>query len=183
MQKRYGAIIHGRQATYDANATVEFRTAGVTQFTLLCAVQGDLATASIESIKGALSKTDRADEDAAKRLVSSAPPPPFASGVAVVLLTETDAIVAMSGSGGCYRAREGVLAKIDAGAHALQAGDIFLAVSDGALIAGSGFLSGGPLAHGGSLADNAQLDGALEAAVARVANGFVAVAATQVEHS
>src|SRR5690348_2767721 len=98
----YGAIVHGRPA--NAASTVEARTIDGARVVALIAVQGDLATPSLESVKGAFGRLPQGTE--AAKLTAAAPPPPYASGVAVVLLAGDNAHVATTGGGRCYRERD-----------------------------------------------------------------------------
>lgn len=178
---RCGAVVHGRTKGADANATVEYRAVEGGRLTMLAALQGDLATPSIESVKAALARVVAADEAVAKRLVASAPPPPFASGVAIILLNADHAFVATSGAACCYRQRGGVLAQLEPGTHALHDGDLLLAASHFVLNVGALFVEQSAIAAPLTVdePENAQLDAALETAL-RTTSDFVAVSAAAV---
>src|SRR3954470_15984300 len=121
----YGAVVHGHRP--NAASTVEARTLDGARVVALIAVQGDLATPSLESVKGELARIARGSD--VIRLMTAAPPPPYASGVAVVLLAGDHAHVAIAGGARCYRERDGVLHELGAGAHEVRSGDALIASS------------------------------------------------------
>lgn len=125
----YGAIVHGRPG--NSASTVEARTIDGHRVIALIAVQGDLATPSLESVKSAFVRLAQGTE--ANKLATAAPPPPFASGVAVVLLAGGRAHVATTGEAQCYRERDGVLEALDAGEYELRSGDGLIAASESSL--------------------------------------------------
>lgn len=125
----YGAVVHGPPG--NAASTVEARTLGGARLIALIAVQGDLATPSLESVKGAFARLTQGTE--AAKLTAAAPPPPYASGVAVVLLADNHAHVATVGGGRCYRERDGILHELGAGSHDLRSGDALIAASEASL--------------------------------------------------
>jgi hypothetical protein len=176
----YGALALGKRTGPDACSTVEARTVdGTARVVMLTAVQGDLATPSLEAIKGGLAKIARADESAALKLAGAAPPPPYASGVAVVLLVGARAFVASTGAARCYLERGGKLEAIAAGTYDLAPGDAILAASHAGLTAGQAFFDPGvPSAPDDELSNN-RLDAALETALSRAAGAFIAVAAAR----
>jgi hypothetical protein len=172
----YGALALGKRTGPDACSTVEARTVdGTARVVMLTAVQGDLATPSLEAIKGGLAKIARADESAALKLAGAAPPPPYASGVAVVLLVGARAFVASTGAARCYLERGGKLEAIAAGTYDLAPGDAILAASHAGLTAGQAFFDPAP---DDELSNN-RLDAALETALSRAAGAFIAVAAAR----
>lgn len=156
----------------NAGATVEARG----DLVLLLAVQGDLATPALESVKGALARVDHADASTAAKLAAAAPPAPYCAGVAVVLLERTRAFVAHSGGGRCYLERDGKLEAIAAGAYELAPGESILAASHATLAVGQAFLGDVPAAPDDAFRNDG-LDAALETALA--STGFVAVAAAR----
>lgn len=83
MATQYGALVHGRRVDTDVASTVEARSLEGSRVVALIAVQGDLAGPSLESVKGAFARVTQVTEGAAVKLVTSAPPPPYAAGVAV----------------------------------------------------------------------------------------------------
>lgn len=174
--RRYGALVHGRRTDTDAAATVEARTLGSTRVVLLAAVQGDLATPALESVKSAFARLTALDDAAAGALVTAAPPPPYAAGVAIVLLGDDHAYVAASGAARCHRERDGQLEELGAGAHSLHPGDAVLASSHGTLAVGRPFFAGRATPDDADASfRNDLLDAALETAL--VDHAFVAVAA------
>jgi hypothetical protein len=176
----YGALVHGRRSGPDASATVEARTvAGAAPFVMLAAVHGDLATPALEAIKSSLAKVARADERAAAHLAAAAPPPPYASGVAVVLLDGARAFVAATGDACCYLERGGRLEAIAPGAYDLVAGEAILAASHAGPTAGRAFFDADVPAAEDDAFSNSRLDGALETALARGGDAFIAVAAAR----
>lgn len=179
MGTQYGAIVHGRRTDTDAASTVEARATEDGRVVALIAVQGNLATPSLESVKGAFARVAHATDGAAATLAKAAPPPPYASGVAVVLLGEGGAHVATSGGARCYRERDGVLEELAAGVHDAKPGDAFVAASHAGLRAGHAFFTTPVQAAGDAEFRNDTLDAALEAALAPYST-FVAVAAARV---
>lgn len=172
----YGAVVHGHRP--DAASTVEARTLDGARAVALIAVHGDLATPSLESIKGALARLAHRTE--AAKLVAAAPPPPFASGVAVVLLAEGRAHVATAGGGRCYRERDGLLHELAAGAHDLRAGDALIAASQASLDVDRRFFT---LAFEPSASEefrNDTLDAALESALEGCSSSGFAVSAARI---
>lgn len=173
----YGALVNGPR---NASSTVEARNLAGGRLVLLLAVQGDLATPALESVKGAFAKVERADAAAAAKLVAAAPPAPYCEGVAVVLLEGTRAVVAASGTARCYLDRESGLVELAAGSFDLEPGNAVVAASHPSLSIGRAFL--GDVADApGDVFRNDGLDGALEAALA--SGPRVAVAAARVNGS
>ena len=172
----YGAVVHGRMA--DAVSTVEARTLGGARVVALIAVQGDLATPSLESVKGALAKL--VDGTEAIRLVAAAPPPPWASGVAVVLLAGDHAHVATAGGARCYRERDGVLDELGAGAHDVRSGDALIASSHAGLDVDRRFFKAAVEPSVSEEFRNDTLDAALESALEGYSSSAFAVAAARV---
>lgn len=125
----YGAVVHGRPGS--SASTVEARMIDGGRVVALIAVQGDLATPSLESVKGAFARLAQGTE--AGKLASAAPPPPYASGVAVVLLAGGRAYVATTGEARCYLERGGVLHELAAGPHDVRSGDVLIAASESSL--------------------------------------------------
>lgn len=176
MGAQYGAIVHGRRVDRDVASTVEASSVEQGRVVALIAVQGDLATPSLESVKGAFARVTRVTDDAAAKLARAAPPPPYASGVGVVLLHGDVAYVAATGGARCYRERRGVLEELAAGAHEVASGDVFLAASHASLRAGQAFFATDiPAAVDAEFRRDA-LDAALAAALAS-STALVAVAA------
>ena len=183
MGTQYGAIVHGRRVDTDAASTVEARPVAGGSVVALIAVQGDLATPSLESVKGAFARVAGATDGAALTLARSAPPPPYASGVAVVLLVDDVAHVASTGGARCYRERRGVLEELAAGVHAAESGDTFVAASHASLRVGHAFFTTKIEAANDAAFRNDALDGALAAALAAMSaptSGLVALAAARV---
>ncbi|WP_143825692.1 hypothetical protein [Nannocystis exedens] len=178
MGTQYGAIVHGRRGDTDVTSTVEARSVEGGRSVALIAVQGTLATPSLESVKGALAGVTRVTEGAAATLAKAAPPPPYASGVAVVLLFADVAHVAAHGGARCYRERGGVLEELAAGVHDAQPGDAFVAASHAGLQVGRAFFTTASRAATDAEFRNNALDAALEAALAPYST-FVAVAAAR----
>jgi hypothetical protein len=171
----YGAVVHGRQA--NAVSTVEARTLGGARVVALIAVQGELATPSLESVKAALAKLVEGTE--ATRLVAAAPPPPWASGVAVVLLAEGRAHVATTGDARCYRERDGLLHELGAGAHDVRSGDALIASSHASLDVDRRFFTTAVEPPAGEEFRNDTLDAALDSALEGYASSAFAVAAAR----
>jgi hypothetical protein len=177
----YGALALGKRTGPDACSTVEARTVdGAERMVMLAAIQGDLATPTLEGIKGGLAKVARADESAVAKLAASAPPPPYASGVAVVLLAGARAFVASTGAARCYLERGGKLEAIAAGTYDLAPGDAILAASHAGLTAGQAFFDATVPSAPDDEFSNSRLDAALETALSRAARAFIAVAAARV---
>lgn len=179
MGTQYGAIVHGRRVDTDVASTVEARSIEGGRVVVLVAVQGDLAGPSLESIKGALARVARVTDGAAGTLAASAPPPPYASGVGVVLLVDQVAHVASTGGARCYRERSGVLEELAAGVHAVASGDAFVAASHASLRVGRAFFMTQIQADTAVEFRNDTLDAALESALAPY-TALVAVAAARV---
>jgi hypothetical protein len=179
MGTQYGAIVHGRRADKDVASTVEARPVAGGQVVALVAVQGDLATPSLEAVKGALARVDRMTDGAAAALAAAAPPAPYASGVGVVLLFGAVAHVAATGGARCYRERDGVLEALAAGVHDARAGDAYLAASHASLHVGRAFFTTGMQAAADAAFRNDALDAALASAVAPY-SALVAVAAARI---
>ena len=176
MGTQYGAIVHGRRVDTDVASTVEARSDEEGRVVALIAVQGDLATPSLESVKGAFARMARVTDAAAAMLAKAAPPPPYASGVGVVLLLGTVVHVATAGGARCYRERSGVLEELAAGVHAANSGDVFLAASHASLRAGHGFFTTEIATTTDAEFRNDTLDAALASALAPYP-ALVAVAA------
>jgi hypothetical protein len=180
MGTQYGAIVHGRRVDTDVASSVEVHAIDGRRVVALVAVQGDLATASLESVKGAFARVARVTDGAAVTLVKAVPPPPYARGVGVVLLVDGGVQVAASGGARCYRERGGVLEELAAGAHEVRPGDAFFAVSHASLRVGGGFFTTELRAAGDAEFRNNGLDAALAAAIAPY-TALVAVAAARVD--
>lgn len=179
MGTQYGAIVHGRRANTDAASTVEARSVGGRRVVALVAVQGDLATPSLEGVKGAFARVTHVTASAAMTLATAAPPPPYASGVGVVLLLDEVAHVAATGDARCYRERCGVLEELAAGVHDARSGDAFVAASHAGLRAGGAFFTSEIEASTDAEFRNHTLDAALQSALASHSM-FVAVAAARI---
>ena len=179
MGTQYGAIVHGRRGDTDATSTVEAREVEGGRAVALIAVQGNLATPSLEGVKGAFARVAHVTDGAAATLAKAAPPPPYASGVAVVLLSGNAAHVAATGGARCYRERRGVLEELAAGVHDAQPGDAFVAASHASLHVGRAFFTTRIEAAGGPEFRNDLLDAALQSALAPYST-FVAVAAARI---
>ncbi|MCY1065210.1 hypothetical protein OV090_10585 [Nannocystis sp. RBIL2] len=179
MGTQYGAIVHGRRADTDAASTVEARAAEDGRVVALIAVQGNLATPSLESVKGAFARVAHVTDGAAVTLAKAAPPPPYASGVAVVLLSGDVAHVATTGGARCYRERDGVLEELAAGAHDAKSGDAFVAASHASLRVGQAFFTTQLQAASDAEFRNDTLDAALQSALAPYST-FVALAAGRI---
>jgi hypothetical protein len=178
MGTQYGAIAHGRRTDADVASSVETRAVEGGRVVALVAVQGDLATPSLESIKAAFARVSRVTEGVAGALAASAPPPPYASGVAVVLLLDRVVHVASRGAARCYRERGGVLEELAAGVHEASPGDSFVAASHASLHAGRPFFTTPIEATTVAEFRNDTLDDALASALAPYA-ALVAVAAAR----
>jgi len=179
MATQYGALVHGRRVAADVASSVEARALADGQLVALVAVQGDLATPSLECVKGAFARVEAASERAAVTLATAAPPPPYASGVAVVLVFGGVAHVATTGAARCYRERGGLLAALPAGAHEVMPGDAWIAASHASLVVGRRFFTTEELADGDAAFRNDGLDAALASALAPYPE-LVAVAAAWV---
>ena len=172
----YGAVVHGRQA--DAVSTVEARTLGGARVVALIAVRGDLATPSLEAVKGALARLAHGTE--AAKLVAAAPPPPYASGVAVVLLAGDQAYVATTGGARCYRERDGILHELGAGAHDVRSGDALIASSHASLEVERRFFTTAVEPSASEEFRNDTLDQALESALEGYSSSGFAVSAARI---
>jgi hypothetical protein len=179
MPTQYGAIVHGRRADTDVASTVEARPSDGGRFVALVALQGDLATPSLESVKGALARVASVTDAAASKVATSAPPPPYAKGVAVVLLIDDVAHVAATGGARCYRERGGTLAELAAGTHAAEPGDALIVASHASLRVGQAFFTTPVLPSTDTAFRNDTLDAALASALAPH-TALVAVAAARV---
>lgn len=170
----YGAVVHGRPG--DSASTVEARTIDGGRVVALIAVQGDLATPSLESVKGAFVRLAQGTE--AGKLTGAAPPPPYASGVAVVLLAGGRAYVATTGDARCYLEREGILHELVAGAHDVRSGDGLIAASESSLEVNRRFFTGNMQPPANAEFRNDLLDDALALALeAYPPSGFAVSAA------
>lgn len=178
MGTQYGAMVHGRRVDTDVASTVEARSIEGGRVVALVAVQGDLASPSLESVKGAFARVMRVTDGAAITLAAAAPPPPYASGVAVVLLFDHVAHVATTGGARCYRERSGILEELAAGVHDAESGDAFVAASHASLHVGRAFFTTEIQAATDAEFRNNTLDAALESALAPY-SAFVAVAAAR----
>ncbi|MEP7124721.1 MAG: hypothetical protein ABJE95_27580 [Byssovorax sp.] len=172
----YGAVVHGHRP--DAASTVEARTLDGARVVALIAVQGDLATPSLESVKGELARLARATDVA--RLMKAAPPPPYASGVAVVVLAGDQAHVASAGGARCYRERDGVLHELAAGTHELRSGDALIASSHESLAVDRRFFASAVEPPASDEFHNDTLDAALDAALQGYASSVFALAAARI---
>jgi len=172
----YGAVVHGPPG--NAASTVEARTLDGARVIALIAVEGDLATPSLESVKGALARLAHGTE--AAKLAAAAPPPPFASGVAVVLLAGDHAHVATTGGGRCYRERDGILHELGAGAHDLRSGDALIAASQASLEVDRRFFTTAVEPSASEEFRNDTLDDALESALEGYSTSVFAVAAARI---
>ena len=175
----YGAIAHGRRADVDVASSVETRLVEGRRVVALVAVQGDLATPSLESVKGAFARVALVADGVAVKLAASAPPPPYASGVAVVLLVDQLVQVASRGEARCYRERRGVLEELAAGAYEASPGDSFVAASHGSLQEGRAFFTTAIEPSTEGEFRNDALDDALASALAPYSD-LVAVAAARI---
>lgn len=179
MPTQYGALVHGRRADTDVASTVETRPIDGGRLVALIALQGDLATPSLESVKGALARVVSVNDAAATKVATSAPPPPYAKGVAVVLLQGSVAHVATTGAARCYRERGGTLTELAAGTHASEPGDAFIAASHASLRVGHAFFTTPVQPSADTEFRNDTLDAALASALA-THTALVAVAAARV---
>jgi hypothetical protein len=157
---------------------VEARTLDGARVVALIAVQGDLATPSLESVKGALARLAHGTE--AAKLTAAAPPPPYASGVAVVLLTGDLAHVATTGGARCYRERGGVLHELGAGTHDVRSGDALIAASHESLEVDRRFFTTAAPPPASEAFRNDTLDDALEEALAGYSSSGFAVSAARI---
>lgn len=186
----YGALAVGRRSGPDACSTVESRAVeggeGPSRLVLLAAVEGDLATPALEAMKGAFAKVMKADEGAAIKLVSAAPPPPYASGIAVVLLEGARAFVATKGAARCYLERSekpehpAKLEAIAPGFYELSPGDAIVVASRAGLTTGCALFDGGLVSPKDEGFHNDGLDAALERALSGTVGSLVAVSAARV---
>jgi hypothetical protein len=172
----YGAVIHGHRA--DAVSTVEARTLGGARVIALIAVHGDLATPSLESVKGELARLTLGTE--AARMVAAAPPAPWAAGVAVVLLAGDHAHVATGGGARCYRERDGILHELGPGAHDLRSGDALIASSHATLQIDRPFFTSAAAPVASPEFRNDTLDAALDSALEAYPSSGFSVAAARI---
>ncbi len=179
MGTQYGAIVHGRRADTDVASTVEARAVEGGRIVALIAVQGTLATPSLESLKGAFAGVARVTDGAAVTLAAAAPPPPYASGVGVVLMVDNVVHVATTGGARCYRERSGMLEELTAGVHDTKSGDAFIAASHASLRAGHAFFTTGIQAATDEEFRNNALDAALASALTPY-SALVALAAARI---
>ncbi|MDC0721290.1 hypothetical protein [Nannocystis bainbridge] len=180
MATQFGALVHGRRADTDAASSVEARSVEEGRVVALVAVQGNLATPSLEGIKGALARLARVSDGAAATLAAATPPPPYCSGASVVLLLGDVAHVASTGGARCYRERGGVLEELAAGAHDARPGDAFVAASHTGLRTGQAFFTTDIRSAADAEFRNDALDAALGSALAPY-SALVAVAAARVD--
>jgi hypothetical protein len=186
----YGALAVGRRSGPDACSTVEARTVesaeGSSRLVLLVAIEGDLATPALEAVKGAFAKVIKAEESAALKLVSAAPPPPYASGVAVVILEGTRAFVATKGAARCYLERgekadrPAKLETIAPGFYELAPGDAIVAASRAGLTTDRSFFEASIAPPTDDSFHNDGLDAALEKALSSGVSALLAVSAARV---
>jgi hypothetical protein len=179
MATQYGALVHGRRVDADAASTVEARSVEGGRVVALVAVQGALATPSLEGVKGALARVAHVTDGTAATLAAATPPPPYASGVSVVLLLGDVARVASTGGARCYRERGGVLEELAAGVHDAAPGDAFVAASHASLRVGQAFFTTAIQPAGDAEFRNDALDAALASALAPY-SALVAVAAARI---
>lgn len=179
MSTQYGAMVRGRRVDTDVASTVEARSVAGGRVVALVAVQGDLAAPSLESLKGAFARVARVTDGAAATVAGAAPPPPYASGVGVVLLVDNVAHVATTGGARCYRERRGLLEELAAGAHDAAPGDAFVAASHASLRVGRAFFPTEIQAATDAEFRNDALDAALASALAPY-SALVAVAAARI---
>lgn len=179
MTTQYGALVHGRRVGADVASTVEAGAVEGGRVVALIAVQGDLATPSLESVKGAFARLARVTDGAAATLARATPPPPYASGVSVVLLSGDLAYVATTGGARCYRERGGVLDELAAGVHDTAPGDALVAASHGSLQVGRAFFTTRIEPGADAAFRNDALDAALAAALAPY-QALVAVAVARI---
>jgi hypothetical protein len=166
MGTQYGALVHGRRVDTDVASTVETRSVEQGRVVALIAVQGNLATPSLEGVKGALARVERVTDGTARTLAAATPPPPYASGASVVVLLGDVAHVATTGGARCYRERDGALAELAAGVHDVKSGDAFIAASHAGLRVGQAFFTTPIAAAGDAEFRNDALDAALASALA-----------------
>jgi hypothetical protein len=121
----------------------------------------------------------RVTDGAARALAASAPPPPYASGVGVVLLVDHVVHVASTGGARCYRERRGVLEELATGAHDAAPGDAFVAASHASLRVGRALFTTEIEAASAAEFRNDGLDAALASALAPY-SALVAVAAARI---
>jgi hypothetical protein len=178
MTAQYGALVHGRRSDTDVASTVEARAVEGGRVVALVAVQGNLATPSLESVKAALARVAGVTDGTAATLAKAAPPPPYASGVAVVLLFDDRAHVAATGGARCYRERGGALEELAAGVHDVRSGDALVAASHAGLRVGHPFFTTAHHAAPDAEFRNDALDAALASALAPYP-ALVAVAAAR----
>lgn len=179
MGTQYGAIVHGRRVDTDVASTVEARSVEGRRVVALVAVQGDLATPSLESVKGAFARVAGVTDGTAVTLAAAAPPIPYASGVGVVLLLDEVAYVATTGGACCYRERGGILEELAAGVHDVASGDAFVAASHSSLRVGGAFFATEIQPAADAEFRNHTLDHALDSALAAY-SALVAVAAAHI---
>ncbi len=179
MGTQYGAMVHGRRVDTDAASTVEARSVEGRRVVALVAVQGDLATPSLESVKGAFARVALVIDGTARTLAAAAPPIPYAKGVGVVLLLDDVAHVATTGGARCYRERGGILEELAAGVHDAGPGDAFIAASHASLRVGGAFFKTKIEPVADAEFRNHTLDPALDAALAPY-SALVAVAAARI---
>jgi hypothetical protein len=178
MSACYGALVHGRRTDKDAASTVEAGAIAGGEVVALIAVQGDLATPSLEGVKGAFARVAALNDGVAATLARAVPPAPYASGVGVVVLHAGAAHVAATGGARCYRERAGRLEELAAGVHEVAPGDAFVAASHASLRVGAAFFTtAAPAGEPGFRRDG--LDAALASALAPY-TALVAVAAARV---
>lgn len=180
MATQYGAIVHGRRSDTDAASTVETHSVDEGRVVALVAVQGNLATPSLEGVKVAFARLARVTDGSAAALAAATPPPPYCSGASVVLLLGNVAHVAATGGARCYRERGGALAELAAGVHDVRPGDAFVAASHAGLHAGRAFFTTATRTAVDAGFRNDALDAALASALAPYST-FLAVAAARVD--
>jgi hypothetical protein len=178
MATQYGALVHGRRVDTDVASTVEVGSLAGGSIVALIAVQGDLASPSLESVKGAFARVAGLADGTAVTLARAAPPPPYASGVGVVLLFGDVVHVATTGGARCYRERDGKLEALAAGVYDAKPGDSFVAASHASLLVGRAFFTSRLQAASDAVFRNDALDAALESALAPYP-ALVAVAAAR----
>lgn len=179
MGAQYGALVHGRRVDTDAASSVETHSIEGGRVVALVAVQGNLATPSLEGVKAAFARVTRVTDGTAVALTAATPPPPYASGVGVVLLLGEVAQVHATGGARCYRERGGVLEELAAGVHEVRPGDAFVAASHASLRAGQAFFTGPIQGAGEAEFRNDALDAALKSALAPYST-LVGVAAARI---
>lgn len=179
MATQYGALVHGRRVDTDVASTVEAGSLAGGRIVALIAVQGDLASPSLESVKGAFARVAGVTDGTAVTLARAAPPPPYASGVGVVLLVGDVVHVATTGGARCYRERGGILEALAAGVHDAKSGDSFVAASHASLQVGRAFFTTKIQAATDAEFRNDALDAALESALVPY-TALIAVAAARI---